>query len=86
MVEDQSVKQKMMDEIKGIVAKVVKLPADKIDPQANLFSDVGVDSLLGVEIFSALDKKYNIDVPEDRLRNISNLNDILALVMELKRN
>jgi acyl carrier protein len=71
-------------EIKSLVAKVIKIPEEKIDPQANLFRDLGVDSLLGIEIFAALDKKYGITVPEDKLRGINTLNDIIALVKELK--
>jgi len=74
----------MLKEIKTLVSKVVKLPEDKIDPNANLFSDFGVDSLLGVEIFAALDKKYGIEVPEEKLRAINTLNDIVRLVKELK--
>ena len=72
-------------EIKTLVAKVIKLPEDKINPEANLFTDLGVDSLLGVEIFAVLDKKYGIEVPEERLRNVNTLNDIVALVKELKK-
>jgi len=71
-------------EIKSLVARVIKVPEEKIDPQANLFRDLGVDSLLGIEIFAALDKKYGITVPEDKLRGINTLNDIIALVKELK--
>lgn len=71
-------------EIKSLVAKIIKIPEEKIDPSANLFTELGVDSLLGVEIFAALDKKYGIEVPEERLKNISTLNDIINLVRELK--
>ncbi|MBU1026829.1 MAG: acyl carrier protein [Candidatus Margulisbacteria bacterium] len=67
-------------EIKTLVSKVIKIPEEKIDQSANLFSDLGVDSLLGVEIFAALDKKYGIDVPEDRLKDVNTLADIIKLV------
>ena len=60
----------------------IKLPEEKIDPNANLFTDLGVDSLLGVEIFASLDKKYGINIPEEKLRDINTLNDIIALVRE----
>ncbi|MFA4858210.1 MAG: acyl carrier protein [Candidatus Margulisiibacteriota bacterium] len=72
-------------EIKSLVAKIVKLPENKIDLDANIFYDLGVDSLLGVEIFAALDKKYHIDIPEDRLKNVKTLHDIIALVREIKK-
>jgi len=70
-------------EIKTLVAKVIKKPEADIDPNANLFTELGVDSLLGVEIFAALDKKYGLDVPEEKLKNVNSLNDIIALVKEL---
>ena len=69
-------------EITKIVSKVIKIPEEKLSPDANLFYDYGVDSLLGVEIFAALDKKYHIDVPEERIRKISTLAEIIVLIKE----
>jgi len=86
MSEMQSRDEQILKEIIGLVAHILKLPEEKIDPNANLFSDIGVDSLLGVEIFSALDKKYGINVPEEKLRGINSLQDIAVLVKELKPN
>jgi len=70
-------------EIKSLVSKIIKVPEDKIDPNANLFYDLGVDSLLGVEILASLDKKYDLNVPEDKLRSIKSVNDIIALTKSL---
>ena len=75
--------EQLVKEIMALISKVIKVPEDKIDPNANLFTDLGVDSLLGVEIFAALDKKYGLDVPEEKLRDINTVNDIIALVNEL---
>ncbi len=70
------------NEVTSLVAKIIKVPEDKIDPNADLFKDLGIDSLLGVEIFASLDRKYNIDIPENRLEKIKTLNDIIALAKE----
>ena len=70
-------------EVKALISKVIKVPEEKIDSNANIFTDLGVDSLLGVEIFAALDKKYGLDVPEEKLRDINTVNDIIVLVNEL---
>ena len=70
-------------EIKTMVSKIIKMDENKIDPDANLFSEYGVDSLLGVEILAGLDKKYGIDVPEQKIREIKSLNDIIKLAREL---
>lgn len=77
--------EQLADEVLSLVAKVIKRPKEKIGLNANLFTDLGVDSLLGVEIFAALDKKYGIEVPEDKLRSINTLNDIVGLVKALKK-
>ena len=71
---------KLSDEIRTLVSKVIKIPQEKIDFNANLFTDLGVDSLLGVEILAALDKKYGLDIPENKLKDIKSLNDIIGLV------
>lgn len=75
--------EQLTGEVKTLVSKVIKIPEEKIDMNANLFTDLGVDSLMGVEIFATLDKKYCLDVPEDKLKDINSLNDIVVLVKEL---
>ena len=70
-------------EIKSLVSKIIKVPEDRIDPNANLFYDLGIDSLLGVEILASLDKKYGLNIPEDKLRSIKSVNDIIALTKSL---
>jgi len=71
-------------DIIALVAKIIKQPAAKIDPKVNMFVELGVDSLLGVEIFAALDKKYDLNVPESKLRDINTVNDLVNLVSSLK--
>jgi acyl carrier protein len=78
MNEDQ-----LTQEIRTLVAKVIKRPEEDIYLDANLFTELGIDSLLGVEIFAALDKKYNVNVPEEELRKIHSVNDIISLVKSL---
>jgi acyl carrier protein len=70
-------------EIKTMVSKIIKVDESRIDPDANLFSEYGVDSLLGVEILAGLDKKYGLDVPEQKIREIKTLNDIIRIAREL---
>jgi len=69
-------------QIRESVAKVIKMPVEKIDPNADLFKELGVDSLLGVEIFATLDKQFHIDIPENKLEKIKTLNDIIAVAKE----
>jgi acyl carrier protein len=71
-------------EVRALIARVAKVPDEKLTDESNLFSDLGVDSLIGVEIFAALDKKYGLDIPESKLRDVSTVRDIIELVRYLK--
>ena len=75
---------KLAQEIKALVARILKLPGEKVRLDANLFTELGVDSMIGVEIFAALDQRYDICVPEDKLKDINTLNDLIGLVASLK--
>jgi acyl carrier protein len=75
--------EQLKNEVRELVARIIKLPVAKVAPQANLFTDLNVDSLVGMEIFAALDKKYGIVIPENRLHEITTLADIAELVAEL---
>ena len=83
MTNDQLPNDELRDNIRKLVAKIIKLPVEKVDPRADLFTDLNIDSLVGMEIFAALDKQYGIIVPEERLSGVSTLDDITKLVAEL---
>jgi len=70
-------------EIRALVSKIIKVEESKIKPDVNIFTEYGVDSLLGVEILAGLDKKYGLDIPEEKVREIKTLNDIIRVAREL---
>jgi acyl carrier protein len=70
----------LRSEIRKLIARIIKLPEEKVAYDANLFTELNIDSLLGVEIFAALDKKYGVNIPENELKKINNLNDLIDLV------
>lgn len=74
----------MEKEIRELISKIAKVPVEKLTDDMRLFTDLGVDSLMGVEIFAALDQKYNLDIPENKLKDIQTVKDIISLVKELK--
>ena len=76
--------EELAREIKTLVAKIIKIPEEKITVSANLFTDLGVDSMTGVEILAALDKKYNLDLPEEKLKKVNTLSDLIELVKTMR--
>jgi len=58
------------------VAEVDEVPDDKP------FKDLGIDSMMAIEIVADVERTYKIKVPEDELETISDLNSVVALVQK----
>jgi len=70
------------EEIKDLVATIIEKPANEIDPEANFFKDLGVDSMMALEILAAIEKKYKISIPEEKLAQLTTLNQTIAVAKE----
>ena len=45
--------------------------------------DLGVDSMMALEIVVRIEKKYQISIPEEELPNIQSLNQVYEIVSNL---
>ena len=53
---------KIMELLKAEVGNILRIPNDKIDGQKSLY-EMGMDSLMGVELVTALDQRFGIHLP-----------------------
>ena len=67
-------------EVKQLIADIVEMEPAQIDADANLVEDLGMDSMMALEILAALEKKYKIKLPEQELPKITTLNRATELV------
>jgi len=44
------------------IGHILRIPADKLDQQTSVF-DLGMDSLMGVELAMAVEKRFNVNMP-----------------------
>ena len=58
------------------------VPSETITDEAHFVNDLGVDSLMALEIMVALEKKYQIKIPEKDLLRITCLNNVYEIVKE----
>jgi len=62
-----------------------EIPADKLVPEANIFNDLGLDSLDIVDLVVALQKKFGVTIRDDeRVRTIRTLGDICNFIQLIK--
>jgi acyl carrier protein len=72
--------QEVADALREIMAARLGLTAEQIVPEARLVEDLGLDSLDAVELAIAVERKFDIEVPEEELTKLKTVADMLALV------
>ena len=67
-------------EIKAIVAEIVESEPDKVDTDANFVKDLGMDSMMALEVLATIEKKYRIAIPEDYLTKFTDVRSTVNIV------
>jgi acyl carrier protein len=63
-----------------------EIEKSKLLPQANIFTDLGLDSLDVVDLVVALQKKFCVTIRDDeRVRNIRTLGDLQQFILTIKK-
>jgi len=70
------------EEVKRLIAELTERDPGEITDTALFVEDLGVDSLMAIEVMVALDKRYKIDIPEAEFNQIKNVNDSVTVVMK----
>lgn len=74
--------QNIDNEIRDIIAVIIEKEPAQIAPDALFFEDLGVDSMMALEILVAIEKKYKIKIPEEKLPELKTLNAVIAIARE----
>jgi acyl carrier protein len=67
----------LKEELRALIAEISEV--DEI-PDDTHFKDLGIDSMMGVEIVAAIERQYKIKIDDTELAEISTLNKSLDLV------
>ena len=63
-----------------------EIQKSKLSPSANIFTDLGLDSLDVVDLVVALQKKFSVTIRDDeRVRNIRTLGDLQQFILTIKK-
>jgi acyl carrier protein len=69
-------------EIKELITPIIGRDASQLDETASFASDLGVDSLMILEILAAVENKYNLEISPDRLAEMQTLQGVVAVARE----
>ena len=74
--------ENLENELKSIIAEITEIEPEKITMEAGFVEDLGMDSMMALEILASIEKKYKIRIPEDKLMSLTNLNETIKLTQE----
>ena len=75
--------EELKREITTMIARVIEMPVDEINPDADFVNELDVDSLKAIEITGAIEKRFRVVVPEEQIRNIRTVNQAISLAAQL---
>ena len=73
--------EQVRTEVKKLIAEVTEREPEEITDTALFADELGVDSLMAMEVMVAVDKKYKINIPEDEFATIKNVDDTVTVVL-----
>jgi acyl carrier protein len=67
----------LIQSVNQIFTDSFEIPPERLTPQAEIFADLGLDSLDMVDLIAAIQKKFNTHVkPDQRVMSIRTLQDL----------
>jgi len=63
-----------------IVEEIAGVPAADVTPNKSFVDDLDIDSLSMVEIAVAAQDKFGVEIPDDQLKNLTTVQDVVTFV------
>ncbi len=71
-------KDQLKEDLRALVSEISEI--DEI-PDGSSFKDLGIDSMMGVEIVAAVERKYQIKIDDAELAKFKSLEEAFQLVV-----
>jgi len=78
-------REEVVKEVNALFHEGFEIPVEKLESNANLFEDLGLDSLDAVDMMVHLEDKFSIRVDGEKVQSIRTMDDVYNLVMEIAK-
>ena len=72
----------MIDKVKEVLSKQLRISVDKIDNDAGIMEDLGADSLYLNEIVYDIEEEFGIKVPDEDFEVLKTVNQAVSYIAE----
>ena len=76
--------QETAERVKAIIVDQLAVDENEVTPTASFTTDLGADSLDTVELIMALEKEFNISIPEEEANTIQTVGDAIAYIEKVQ--
>ena len=77
-------RDRIIEQVNEVFQEDFEMELQQLVPEANLFTELGLDSLDVVDLVVALQKKFDVSIRDDeRIRNIRTLEDLYSFIEAL---
>lgn len=73
----------VMQDVRQLVADILEAEPETITGSARFVQDLGMDSMMALEILAGIEKKYKVVIPEESLPKFVSLDATVAIVKNI---
>lgn len=69
-----------LDQIKTVVAELLKIDAGRIQENSRFVEDLGADSMQSIELVASFEESFDIEMDEDAALGVKTVGDAVAFI------
>ena len=74
----------MLEKVKAILAKQLRVDASTITAESRIKNDLGADSLDILQLLMTIEEEYNVQIPDEKLATFETVGDVVKFLESLE--
>ncbi len=70
----------MLDRIREVICRYVKIDPEKLTEETNIRSELGLNSLELINIAVAIEDEFGVEIPDREVSNLETLGDAIKII------
>ena len=70
----------VFDKVRDIIVDQFDVDSDEVTAESSIIDDLGADSLDVVDLISAVEDEFDVQIPDEKVEGIKTVGDIVAFI------
>ncbi len=72
----------VFEKVRDILVEQLDVEEEKVSMEASIIDDLGADSLDVVDLVMSLEDEFDVEIPDDQVKNMKTVGDIVKYIEE----